>query len=135
MNSLLIEKYGNFQPSSSSQAAELLASSGAAATGFIGFGQSPKYVPASSSLDDMDTSLDSDFRLVLRKLSKRDATTKIKVLIELCLVERMHRIIPVAPHHSYFKWYWLKYIITHMLPFTRFVVILDNPSNSSHIKS
>jgi len=68
-----------FQPSSSSQAAELLTASGAAPTGFVGFGQTPKYVPVSSSLDDMDSSLDSDFRLVLRKLTKKDATTKIRV--------------------------------------------------------
>lgn len=67
------------QPSSSSHAAELLTSTGGAQAGFIGFGSTPKYVPASSALDDMDSSLDSDFRLVLRKLTKRDATTKIKV--------------------------------------------------------
>ncbi|XP_053396155.1 E3 ubiquitin-protein ligase listerin-like [Mercenaria mercenaria] len=73
---------GNLRPSSSSHAAELLTSAGTASTGFIGFGSAPKYVPASSALDDMDTSLDSDFRLVLRKLTKRDATTKIKGLQE-----------------------------------------------------
>ncbi|KAH3724799.1 E3 ubiquitin-protein ligase listerin-like [Dreissena polymorpha] len=74
---------GNLKPSSSSQAAELLSSAGTAPTGFIGFGQGPKYVPVSSSLDDMDISLDSDFRLVLRKLTKRDTTTKIRALQEL----------------------------------------------------
>ena len=69
-----------FQPSSSSQAAELLVSQGTGSTaGFIGFGQGPKYVPASETLDDMDSSLDADFRMVLRKLTKRDSTTKIKV--------------------------------------------------------
>lgn len=73
---------GNLKPSSSSQAAELLTSAGTASTGFIGFGSGPKYVPASSALDDLDTSLDSDFRLVLRKLTKKDATTKIKGLQE-----------------------------------------------------
>ena len=66
-----------FQPSSSSQAAELLVSQGTGSTsGFIGFGQGPKYVPASETLDDIDSSLDSDFRMVLRKLTKRDSTTK-----------------------------------------------------------
>ncbi|XP_046570913.1 LOW QUALITY PROTEIN: E3 ubiquitin-protein ligase listerin-like [Haliotis rubra] len=75
---------GNVKPSSSSQAAELLAQTGAGRTGFIGFGSmgSPAYVPASESFDDVDSSLDSDFRMVLRKLSKRDSTTKIKALQE-----------------------------------------------------
>ncbi|KAL4232926.1 listerin E3 ubiquitin protein ligase 1 [Mactra antiquata] len=73
---------GNLRPSSSSHAAELLTSAGTASTGFVGFGTTPKYVPASSTLDDMDTNLDPDFRLVLRKLTKRDATTKIKGLQE-----------------------------------------------------
>lgn len=67
-----------FQPSSSSEAAKLLLEAGTAPTGFIGFG-SPGYVPVSQSLDDVDTSLDADIRMVLRKLSKKDATTKVKV--------------------------------------------------------
>ena len=60
----------------------MLSSAGVASTGFIGFGSltgTPGYVPASQSLDDMDTSLDSDFRMVLRKLTKKDSTTKVKV--------------------------------------------------------
>jgi hypothetical protein len=40
-------------------------------------------VPASQAFEDEDTSLDSDFRVVLRKLTKRDATTKVKALVEL----------------------------------------------------
>ncbi|KAK7480178.1 hypothetical protein BaRGS_00028563 [Batillaria attramentaria] len=76
---------GNVKPSSSSQAARLLAESGAAPTGFVGFGGSsgmPAYVPASQAFDDVDSSLDADFRLVLRKLTKRDSTTKVKALGE-----------------------------------------------------
>ncbi|KAJ8315834.1 hypothetical protein KUTeg_007984 [Tegillarca granosa] len=76
---------GNTRPSSSSHAAQLLSASGSASTGFIGFGNlsaGPGYVPASQALDDMDSSLDSDFRMTLRKLTKRDSTTKIKALQE-----------------------------------------------------
>ena len=71
-----------FQPSSSSRAAELLTQSGSTPTRFVGFGGlggAQAYVPASQAFDDVDTCLDSDFRVVLRKLTKRDATTKIKV--------------------------------------------------------
>lgn len=74
--------YNFFQPSSSSEAAKLLLEAGTAPTGFIGFGfqmGSPGYVPVSQSLDDVDTSLDADIQMVLRKLSKKDATTKVKV--------------------------------------------------------
>ncbi|KAK6175849.1 hypothetical protein SNE40_014229 [Patella caerulea] len=73
---------GNLKPSSSSQAASLLAGQ---TPGFIGFGDkgSPSFVPLSHILDDVDSTLDSDVRLVLRKLTKRDTTTKIKALQEL----------------------------------------------------
>ncbi|XP_050414016.1 E3 ubiquitin-protein ligase listerin [Patella vulgata] len=73
---------GNLKPSSSSQAASLLAGQ---TPGFIGFGAqtSPSFVPLSHILDDVDSTLDSDVRLLLRKLSKRDTTTKIKALQEL----------------------------------------------------
>ncbi|XP_052810138.1 E3 ubiquitin-protein ligase listerin-like [Mya arenaria] len=94
---------GNLRPSSSSQAAELLSASGNAPTGFVGFGQAPKYVPVSSSLDDMDSSLDSDFRLVLRKLTKKDTTTKIRALQELSSLckekseENLKAVLPFWP--------------------------------------
>lgn len=70
------------QPSSSSEAAKLLLDAGTAPTGFIGFGfqsGSPGYVPVSQSLEDVDATLDPDIRMVLRKLSKKDTTTKVKV--------------------------------------------------------
>ena len=40
------------------------------------------YVPAAQSLSlesDQDSSLESDFRMALRKLTKRDVVTKLKV--------------------------------------------------------
>ena len=79
---------GSMQPSSSSRAAELLTSSGQHTAGFVGFGTSAGdlgYVPATGLLgsEEADNSVDGDFRLVLRKLSKRDATTKLKVSFEL----------------------------------------------------
>lgn len=51
--------------------------------GFVGFGVSsssdPGYVPAVQGAEEIDNLVDADFRLVLRKLSKRDAVTKLKV--------------------------------------------------------
>ncbi|XP_062615887.1 E3 ubiquitin-protein ligase listerin-like [Saccostrea cucullata] len=95
---------GNTKPSSSSEAAKLLLEAGTAPTGFIGFGfqsSSPGYVPVSHSLDDVDSSLDSDIRMVLRKLSKRDATTKVKALQEfssLCKEKDEESVKAVLPY-------------------------------------
>ena len=54
-----------------------------AAGGFVGFGALSGdlgYVPATQGVgEDADNSVDPDFRMALRKLSKRDATTKLKV--------------------------------------------------------
>lgn len=50
--------------------------------GFIGFGTSQSdlgYVPAVQGAEEIDSLMDADFRMVLRKLSKRDITTKLKV--------------------------------------------------------
>lgn len=50
--------------------------------GFIGFGTSQSdlgYVPAIQGAEEVDSLVDADFRMVLRKLSKRDVTTKLKV--------------------------------------------------------
>ena len=70
-----------FQASSSALAAGFLEASGGGVQGFIGFGGvsgNLGYVPASVTGDDENAS-DADFHLVLRKLTKRDATTKLKV--------------------------------------------------------
>ena len=67
------------QPSSSARAAERLEAAGAAG-GFVGFGALSGdlgYVPATDT--EADSSVDPDFRMLMRKLSKRDATTKLKV--------------------------------------------------------
>jgi len=50
--------------------------------GFVGFDSLPDglgYVPAAASIEEFDNSINGDFRIVLRKLSKKDATTKLKV--------------------------------------------------------
>lgn len=50
--------------------------------GFIGFGTSQSdlgYVPAVQGAEEIDSLVDADFRMVLRKLSKRDVITKLKV--------------------------------------------------------
>ncbi|XP_033118040.1 E3 ubiquitin-protein ligase listerin-like [Anneissia japonica] len=76
---------GNTRPSSSGRAAELLERS-SQGMGFIGFGSMSGdlgYVPTAAGADDFDSCLDSDIRLVLRKLTKRDAITKLKAMQEL----------------------------------------------------
>lgn len=72
------------QPSSSGRAAELLAKERGTVPGFVGFGTSQSdlgYVPAVQGAEEIDSLVDADFRMVLRKLSKRDITTKLKVSI------------------------------------------------------
>uniref|UniRef100_A0A8C5XJC9 E3 ubiquitin-protein ligase listerin n=1 Tax=Microcebus murinus TaxID=30608 RepID=A0A8C5XJC9_MICMU len=77
---------GNLRPSSSGRAAELLAKEQGTVPGFIGFGTSQSellgYVPAVQGAEEIDSLVDSDFRMVLRKLSKKDVTTKLKAMQE-----------------------------------------------------
>ncbi|XP_075053231.1 E3 ubiquitin-protein ligase listerin [Mixophyes fleayi] len=76
---------GNARPSSSGRAAELLAKESGTVPGFIGFGSSQSdlgYVPAVQGAEEVDNLVDADFRMVLRKLSKRDVTTKLKAMQE-----------------------------------------------------
>ncbi|XP_062478134.1 E3 ubiquitin-protein ligase listerin [Pezoporus occidentalis] len=76
---------GNLRPSSSGRAAELLAKERGTVPGFIGFGTSQNdlgYVPAVQGAEEIDSLVDADFRMVLRKLSKRDITTKLKAMQE-----------------------------------------------------
>uniref|UniRef100_A0A4W4E3K3 E3 ubiquitin-protein ligase listerin n=1 Tax=Electrophorus electricus TaxID=8005 RepID=A0A4W4E3K3_ELEEL len=77
---------GNVRPSSSGRAAELLARESGSVPGFVGFGIStsndPGYVPAVHGAEEIDNLVDADFRLVLRKLSKRDTVTKLKAVQE-----------------------------------------------------
>ncbi|XP_008588259.1 PREDICTED: E3 ubiquitin-protein ligase listerin [Galeopterus variegatus] len=76
---------GNLRPSNSGRAAELLAKEQGTVPGFIGFGTSQSdlgYVPAIQGAEEIDSLVDSDFRMVLRKLSKKDVTTKLKAMQE-----------------------------------------------------
>ncbi|XP_058884679.1 E3 ubiquitin-protein ligase listerin-like isoform X1 [Acipenser ruthenus] len=76
---------GNVRPSSSGRAAELLARERGAVPGFVGFGSSSNdlgYVPAVYGAEEIDNLVDADFRMVLRKLSKRDTITKLKAVQE-----------------------------------------------------
>ncbi|XP_007493198.1 E3 ubiquitin-protein ligase listerin isoform X1 [Monodelphis domestica] len=76
---------GNVRPSNSGRAAELLAKERGTVPGFIGFGTSQSdlgYVPAVQGAEEIDSLVDSDFRVVLRKLSKKDVTTKLKAMQE-----------------------------------------------------
>ncbi|XP_062982791.1 E3 ubiquitin-protein ligase listerin [Elgaria multicarinata webbii] len=76
---------GNVRPSSSGRAAELLAKERGTVPGFVGFGTSSSdlgYVPAVQGAEEIDSLVDADFRMVLRKLSKRDVITKLKAMQE-----------------------------------------------------
>ena len=93
------------QPSSSARAAELLGATGASSTGFVGFGALSGdlgYVPVSvQGSDEADSSVDPDFRLVLRKLSKRDTTTKLKVsAVLLYCFQNKTTLMTVVTHVS-----------------------------------
>ncbi|XP_028277901.1 E3 ubiquitin-protein ligase listerin isoform X2 [Parambassis ranga] len=75
---------GNVRPSSSGRAAEVLTREGGVIPGFVGFGSTLSselsYVPAVHGAEDIDNLVDADFRLVLRKLSKRDVITRLKAV-------------------------------------------------------
>ncbi|XP_056322426.1 E3 ubiquitin-protein ligase listerin isoform X1 [Danio aesculapii] len=77
---------GNVRPSSSGRAADLLARESGVVPGFVGFGVSTSndlgYVPAVQGAEEIDNLVDADFRMVLRKLSKRDSVTKLKAVQE-----------------------------------------------------
>uniref|UniRef100_A0A6I8PFP8 E3 ubiquitin-protein ligase listerin n=1 Tax=Ornithorhynchus anatinus TaxID=9258 RepID=A0A6I8PFP8_ORNAN len=73
------------RPSSSGRAAELLARERGTVPGFLGFGTSPGepgYVPAVQGAEETDGPVEADFRVVLRKLSKKDVTTRLKATQE-----------------------------------------------------
>ncbi|KAF7206545.1 E3 ubiquitin-protein ligase listerin isoform X2 [Nothobranchius furzeri] len=75
---------GNVRPSSSGRAAEVLTREGGVIPGFVGFDSTVtselSYVPAVHGVEEIDNLVDADFRLVLRKLSKRDVVTRLKAV-------------------------------------------------------
>ncbi|XP_060689478.1 E3 ubiquitin-protein ligase listerin isoform X2 [Hemiscyllium ocellatum] len=94
------------KPSSSGKAAELLAKDKGTVPGFTGFGANQNelgYVPAVQGFEEVDSLVDADFRLVLRKMSKRDATTKLKAVQEfgaMCKEKHLENIKGVLPYWS-----------------------------------
>ena len=68
---------GNTKPSSSARSAQILGEN----VGFVGFGTSVEtaFVPL---LPDTDDGVPADFRVALRKMLKKDVTTKVKALQE-----------------------------------------------------
>lgn len=83
-----------YQPSSSSRAAEALSRESGVIPGFVGFDTSANldlsYVPAVHGVDEIDNLVDAEFRLVLRKMSKRDVTTRLKVNFRVIHVMKMY---------------------------------------------
>lgn len=89
---------GNKQPSSSGRTADLLGGVG----GLVGFGglQDLGYVPAASQSQGADETVAASFRVALRKMMKKDATTKIKALQEfeaLCQTECHEAVLSALP--------------------------------------
>nr|KAF6475095.1 listerin E3 ubiquitin protein ligase 1 [Rousettus aegyptiacus] len=95
---------GNLRPSNSGRAAELLAKEQGTVPGFIGFGTFQSdlgYVPAIQGAEEIDSLVDSDFRMVLRKLSKKDVTTKLKAMQEfgtMCTERDTESVKGVLPY-------------------------------------
>jgi hypothetical protein len=66
------------KPSSSGRTAQLLASSGSVAPqGFVGFA----LLSSNDNNEDEELSLEPDFRVVLKKMVKKDCVTKVKVIL------------------------------------------------------
>uniref|UniRef100_A0A8C5E2F3 E3 ubiquitin-protein ligase listerin n=1 Tax=Gouania willdenowi TaxID=441366 RepID=A0A8C5E2F3_GOUWI len=98
---------GNVRPSSSGQAAEILVREGGVIPGFVGFDTSVSselsYVPAIHGAKDIDNLVDADFRLVLRKLSKRDGVTRLKAVQDfgsMCQERDAEEVKGVLPYWS-----------------------------------
>lgn len=98
----------NARPSSSGRSAELL---GTSISSFVGFSavKNGEYVPVLpgltiSAMNDIEmNSIDSCFQLVLKKMNKKDGTTKLKALqefTELCNnseIEKVEAMLPFWP--------------------------------------
>ena len=76
---------GNTKASSSARSAQFLGEN----IGFVGFGTSTEtaFVPILVDSNDPSDDVPADMRVVLRKMHKKDLTTKIKVIIEESLVK------------------------------------------------
>lgn len=96
---------GNVRPSSSGRAAEVLAREGGVIPGFVGFDTTVtselSYVPAVHGAEEIDNLVDADFRLVLRKISKRDVVTRLKAVQDfgaLCQERDSEAVKGVLPY-------------------------------------
>ncbi|GFX48037.1 e3 ubiquitin-protein ligase listerin [Trichonephila clavipes] len=97
---------GNTRPSSSDHSAQLLGVNAQALSGFIGFDalnkEAPGYVPVTGQhlADTADNTVDSDFRMVMRKMIKKDAVTRLKAVQEFgeyCLEKEENVVKNVLP--------------------------------------
>ncbi|KAF6016474.1 LTN1 [Bugula neritina] len=77
---------GNVKPASSGHAAQLLEASGVLQTGFVGFDTLSGdlgYVPANLQSSEAAECSDGELRMIMKRLTKRDAVTKLKALQNL----------------------------------------------------
>ncbi|KAK4881955.1 hypothetical protein RN001_005274 [Aquatica leii] len=93
----------NARPSSSGRSAEFLGSSIPPFVGFASIKESGVIPGFSLTTDDIDSSMDSNFQLVLKKMNKKDSTTKLKALqeytelIKTADVEAVKAVLPFWP--------------------------------------
>uniref|UniRef100_A0A1B6LZH6 E3 ubiquitin-protein ligase listerin n=1 Tax=Graphocephala atropunctata TaxID=36148 RepID=A0A1B6LZH6_9HEMI len=92
----------NVVPASSGRSAELLQST--SSVPFVGFSALKEggYIPILSGIsDELDFNINEDFRLVWKKMNKKDTTTKLKALEEfkkLCQDSDVEALKPVLPY-------------------------------------
>lgn len=88
-----------FQPSSSSHTAELLGNTLPTYFGLSAVKDGTTIIPGFST-DDFDYNIDSNFQLVLKKMNKKDSTTKLKALqefTELCKSSEIDAVKTILP--------------------------------------
>ncbi|KAG1653828.1 E3 ubiquitin-protein ligase listerin [Nymphon striatum] len=97
---------GNTRPSNSGRSAQLLANDGIGLQEFIGFQNQTcdkVIVPVTGAGFDDETDsigIDGDFRLVMRKMSKKDVNTKLKAIQEfgeICKAKEIEALKAVLP--------------------------------------
>ncbi|PIK47997.1 putative E3 ubiquitin-protein ligase listerin [Apostichopus japonicus] len=95
---------GNVKPSSSGRTAKLLEKDGGGAVSFVGFGALSGdlgYIPSMRAGEDFDRDLDDDFRITMRKMTKKDSVTKMKAIQdfgEFCKSKEEQEVLGALPH-------------------------------------
>ncbi|KAJ8027197.1 E3 ubiquitin-protein ligase listerin [Holothuria leucospilota] len=95
---------GNVKPSSSGRTAQLLEKDGGGSLSFVGFGAMSGdlgYVPSLKVGEEYDQDLDDDFRITMRKMTKKDSVTKLKAIQDFgdyCKSKDDKDVLGALPH-------------------------------------